>query len=163
MRLEGKKILITGGATGIGAAAAIYCASQGAQVVTADVNSDDAAVVIERIKSNGGQADFFKTDVSDEDQVRSFVAKAEKSMGAINGLVTAAGIATDSLVSIDDVTLESWERLMGINMRGSFLTVKHAVPAMRRSGGGVIIMIASGARGACGKQQCDLRCKQRRR
>lgn len=145
MRLEGKKILISGGATGIGAAAAIYCASEGAQVVIADVNTTDAEIVIDHVKANGGTATFVKTDVSDENQVKSLVAEAENAMGSINGLVTAAGIATDSLTSIDEVALESWERLMGINMRGSFLTAKHTVPAMRRSGGGVIIMIASGA------------------
>ncbi len=145
MNLIGKRIVITGGATGIGGATARYCAGEGARVTIADVNEAAAQKRVAAIRENGGEAWFVRTDVSSEAQVSSLMAEAEENMEGINALVTAAGIARDSLVSVDELLKEGWDGTIDINLTGTFLATKHAVPALRRAGGGVIVMIASGA------------------
>jgi len=145
MGLEDKRIVITGGATGMGRATALLCAGEGARVVISDVNVAGAEETIARIRSAGGDGWFVKTDVSEEGEVASLMAAAERRMGGINALVTAAGIATNSMIAVDQLRLEDWDRLIDINLKGTFLAAKHAVPAMRRAGKGVIVMIASGA------------------
>ena len=124
MQLEDKRIVVTGGATSIGKATAIACAGDGARVVVADVNAAAAEETVTEIRSGGGEGWFVRTDVSEEAEVASLMAAAEEYMGGLNALVTAAGIARDSLVPV---------------------AAKYAVPAMRRAGQGVIVMIASGA------------------
>ena len=143
--LKNKRIVITGGATGIGRATAILCARRGARVVVADINDAAADETVSRIRGNGGQGWSVSADVSQESQVVSLMEVAEKRMGGISALVTAAGVALDSLVPVDEVLQEKWDSTIGVNLTGAFLAAKHAVPAMKREGGGVIIMIASGA------------------
>ena len=145
MQLEDKRIVVTGGATGIGRATAIACAGDGAQVVVADVNGSAAEETVTEIRSGGGEGWFVRTDVSREAEVASLMAAAEEYMGGLNALVTAAGIARDSLVPVDEVLSRDWDETITVNLSGSFLAAKYAVPAMRRAGQGVIVMIASGA------------------
>ena len=145
MNLDGKKIVITGGATGIGRATAVHCASEGARVVVADVNRRDAEDCVAQIRSGGGEAWFLQADVSSESEVQSLMAEAERLLGGIDVLVTAAGIARDALVPVDELLTEGWDRTISVNLKGAFLSAKHAVPALRRAGGGVIVLIASGA------------------
>ena len=145
MDLDGKKIVITGGSTGIGRAAATQCAAEGALVTVADVNRRDGEDCAERIRGGGGRAWFVPADVSSEADVQSLMAEAEEQMGGVNALVTAAGIARDALVPVDELTAESWDQIINVNLRGSFLSAKYAVPAMRRVGSGVIVLIASRA------------------
>lgn len=145
MLLKGKKLVVTGAATGIGSATALVCAAEGAQVVVADINTADGERTVARARENGGSAWFVRADVSREAEVAALMQAAEERMGGINALVTAAGIARDSLVPIDEVQLREWERTISINLTGTFLAARHAVPAMRRAGKGVIVMIASGA------------------
>ena len=145
MRLEGKRIVVTGGASGIGRATAVRCASDGALVVVADLDSDGAGKVAEHIETSGGRAWPFGIDISDDEQVAGLMKTAQELMGGIDGLVTAAGIGTDPLTPIEEFEVEEWDRVIGINLTGTFLCAKHAVSAMKQSGGGVIVMIASGA------------------
>ncbi len=145
MNLEGKRIVVTGGATGIGRATAMHCASRAARVVVADVNEADGADCAARIGAMGGQAWFVRADVSIESEVRELMGEAERLMGGIDGLVTAAGIARDSMVPVEDVPEQVWDATIDVNLKGSFLAAKYAVPAMRSAGRGVIVMIASGA------------------
>jgi len=145
MDLQGRKLIVTGGATGIGAAAALRCASLGAHVVIADVNHVDGERVSAAINENGGKSRFVPADVSSESSVKSLVKSASDFMGGVNSLVTAAGIATDSLTPVENIDLISWQRLIDINLTGTFLAAKHTAPAIRRYGGGVMVMIASGA------------------
>ena len=145
MNLEGRRVVVTGGATGIGRATALHCAAMGARVVVADVNEPDGADCVARIASVGGESRFVRTDVSVESEVRSLMGEAARLMGGIDGLVTAAGIARDSMVPVEDVAEQVWDDTIDINLKGSFLSAKHAVPAIRSAGGGVIVMISSGA------------------
>ena len=145
MDLNNRKILITGGGSGIGHAAAVRCAGDGAKVVVADISQIDGELSVERIRAMGGEAWYVRADVSSEMDVESMAAEAESLMGGIDGLVSAAGIARDSLVPIDELLTENWDQAIDVNLRGSYLTVKHVVSAIRRAGGGVIVMIASRA------------------
>ncbi len=145
MNPESRRIVVTGGATGIGRATAMHCAGMGARVVVADVNEADGADCVAEIAAAGGEAWFVRTDVSDESEVRSLMDEAVSRMGGIDGLVTAAGIARDSMVPVEEVAEQVWDDTIDINLKGSFLAAKHAVPAIRSAGGGVIVMIASGA------------------
>lgn len=144
MDLNGKRILITGGATGIGRSTATRCAAEGARVVVADINPAEGEQRVEGIRSAGGEAWYVKVDVSTESDVAAMAADADRLMGGIDAMVSAAGIAQDSLVPIDELPTENWERTIAVNLRGSYLTAKHLVPAIRKAGGGVIVMIASG-------------------
>ncbi len=145
MDLSDRRIVITGGATGIGRATAMRCAAEGAKVVVADINPAEGEQCVECIRSAGGEAWYVRVDVSTESDVKAMVADAERLMCGIDGMVSAAGIAQDSLVPIDELPTENWERTIAVNLRGSFLSAKHVVPAIRKVGGGVIVMIASGA------------------
>jgi len=117
----------------------------GARVVVADVNVSDGADCVAQIETAGGEAWFVPTDVSVESDVRGLMDEAVRLMGGIDGLVTAAGIARDSMVPVEDVAEQVWDDTIDINLKGSFLAAKHAVPAMRSAGGGVMVMISSGA------------------
>lgn len=145
MNLEGRRIVVTGGATGIGRATAMHCAAMGARVVVADVNDADGADCAAEIAAAGGQAWFMRTDVSVESEVQRLMEEAARHMGGIDGLVTAAGIARDSMVPVEDVAEQVWDDTIDINLKGSFLAAKYAVPAIRSAGGGVVVMISSGA------------------
>ena len=145
MNLEGRRVVITGGATGIGRATAMHCAGAGARVVVADVNEADGNDCVAEIAAAGGEAWFVRTDVSVESEVRALMAEAARLMSGIDSLVTAAGIARDSMVRVEDVAEQVWDDTIDINLKGSFLAAKHAVPAIRSAGRGVIVMIASGA------------------
>ena len=89
MDLDGKRVVITGGATGIGRATAMYCAGKGARVVVADVSRRDAEDCVAQIRSAGGEGWFLHADVSSEPEVESMMAEAERLMGGIDALVTA--------------------------------------------------------------------------
>ena len=145
MRLDGKRIVITGGATGIGRATALRCVAEGARVVVVDVNDVDGRSCEEQIRDSGGQGWFVRADVTDASQVASAIDTAAARMGGVNGLVSAAGVLRESLVPIDEVPLDEWDLTVSVNLRGAFLASRCAVPAMRSAGGGVIVLIASTA------------------
>lgn len=145
MDLDGKKILITGGSTGIGRATALQCAAGGALVTVADVNQRDGEDCVRLIRENGGHAWFVSGDVSSESDVRFLVTDAEGKMEGVNVLVTAAGIARDAQILVDELTTENWDQVINVNLKGSFLSAKYVVPAMRRMQGGVIVLVASRA------------------
>ena len=143
--LTDKRVVITGGATGIGKATAIYFASLGATIVLGDNNTDGGNKTVEYIRELGGTASFFPLNVAEETSVRTFTLSAENILGGIDILVASAGIFRESLTPVEDVDEISWDLVTDVNLKGSFLTVKHVIPSMRRNKGGVIILIASGA------------------
>ena len=145
MRLQNKVALVTGGATGIGAATAMMYAQEGAQVIIADLNETDGIATVQSIEAAGGTAQFVRTDVSQEAAVAAAIEAIKKNFGQLDVLVTCAGILLGAAVRIDQFDVEAWDAVIRVNLRGTFLCTKYAVPLMEQSGGGVIVLIASGA------------------
>lgn len=140
MGFNGKVAIVTGGASGIGLATVELMAAQQAKVLIADY-SRNGAEVAGALKEKGYSVEFFHVDVSNEEQVAAMVAKAVDLWGRLDILVANAGIG--SAGKADEVTGQSWNQVIGVNLTGVFYCGKHAVPAMRKSGGGVIINTAS--------------------
>jgi cyclopentanol dehydrogenase len=141
-KLDGKVALISGGARGQGAAEAKIFAAEGAKVVFGDVRDSDGKAVEAEIKAAGGEATYMSLDVTNEDQWRAAVAHATGTYGGLHILVNNAGIVINK-VPIEERTVEEWDRVQAVNLKGVFLGTKHAIPAMRSAGGGSIINIAS--------------------
>src|SRR5690349_258971 len=133
--LQGKSIIVTGGASGIGRATAILFAREGAKVTIADVDEDGSRETLGLIEAEGGEAQFIRTDVSREDEVRSMVDLAEATYGALHGAANVAAIAHAAKVTAE-LSLEDWNRVIAVDLTGAFLCVKHQARAMLRAGGG---------------------------
>ena len=142
-RLQGKVAIVTGAASGIGPAYAQGLAAEGAKVMVADVEPGDATV--RAIKEAGGEALSRICDVSDETQVTALIRDTEKAFGGVHILVNNAAVfARYVAVPLDQISAADWERAFAVNVRGSYLCVKAALPVMRRQGYGKVINIASG-------------------
>ncbi len=147
-RLPGKVALVTGGASGIGAATAAAFAEHGASVVVTDVNDNLGRSVAEAITAKGGEAVYLGLDTTDEAQWIAAVAAALAKYGRLDVLANIAGIAdrqpdNTGAIKIEDATVEAWERVFAVNATGVFLGVKHVIGPMRAAGGGSIINISS--------------------
>jgi cyclopentanol dehydrogenase len=141
-KLDGKVALISGGARGMGAAEAQAFAQEGARVVFGDVRDDEGRKVEAAVRAAGGDVIYVHLDVADETDWRQAVRLAEDRHGKLDVLVNNAGIVIPR-VPIEERTVEEWDRVMAVNARGVFLGTKHAIPAMRRAGGGSIVNISS--------------------
>ena len=139
MRLEGKVALISGGARGMGAEEALLFAREGAKVVIGDVLEAEGRDIAAQIP--GGQAIFVRLDVTKEGDWQRAVSMAEEVYKRLDILVNNAGVSATG--TIEDTTVEEWDRVMSVNAKGVFLGTKYAIPAMQRSGGGSIINISS--------------------
>jgi NAD(P)-dependent dehydrogenase (short-subunit alcohol dehydrogenase family) len=148
-QVQGKVALVTGGASGIGAAVAELLAREGASVAVTDIDDFKGPELVAGINKAGHAAMFLHQDVTSEARWVEVVAEVEKCFGRLDTLVSNAGIGI-AVPSITDMSLEDWRRQTAINLDGVFLSVKHCLPAMRRTGGGSIIMMSSlaGLRGA---------------
>jgi NAD(P)-dependent dehydrogenase (short-subunit alcohol dehydrogenase family) len=138
MRLAGKVALVTGGASGMGKSEATIFAREGARVLVADVLEAEGKEVAKAI---GDAARFVKLDVTNEGEWQTAVAAAEREFGKLDILVNNAGIS--GTYQADLTNTEAWDRVMGINAKGVFFGMKHAVPALKRAGGGAIVNISS--------------------
>jgi NAD(P)-dependent dehydrogenase (short-subunit alcohol dehydrogenase family) len=142
-RLDGKVALISGGARGQGATEAQFFAREGARVVLGDILDEAGRDVEAVIRGGGGEATYVHLDVTSEAHWRAAVDTAVQRYGQLHVLVNNAGILLRK--TIEEMTIEEWDRIMAINLKGVFLGTKHAIPAMRRAGGGSIINISSTA------------------
>jgi NAD(P)-dependent dehydrogenase (short-subunit alcohol dehydrogenase family) len=141
LRLEKKVALVTGGGTGIGRACALAFAREGAQVAVAGRREQPLAGVVREIERAGGQAAAVPFDVTNAASVTRAIASTVERFGALHILVNNAG---DLLVADVEGTSESeWDHIMAVNLKGTFLVSKAALPELRRAGGGAIINIAS--------------------
>ena len=140
-RLDGKVVLISGGARGQGALEAELFVAEGAQVVFGDVLDEEGQAVERRIAESGGEAVYVHLDVTSDADWEDAVHTAEGRFGRLDVLVNNAGIANDE--RIEDTSEELWDRIMQVNVKGVFLGTRKALPALRRAGGGSIINVSS--------------------
>ena len=141
MRLEGKVTLISGGSQGMGAYEAELFVQEGAKVVVGDVREDEGRALAEKISEGGGDAVFVRLDVTSETDWAAAVQEAVTRYGKLDVLVNNAGVSARG--SIEETSVEDWDRVMDINAKGVFLGTRTAIPEMRKAGGGSIINISS--------------------
>ena len=142
MRMKNKVALVTGAASGMGAATARLFAREGAKaVVIADVLDKEGAAVVADIQKAGGTATYLHLDVTDEAQWKAAIDKVVATHGGLNVLVNNAGISGSAETDLYDTA--AWNRLMGINATGVFLGMKYGIAAMRKGGGGSVINLSS--------------------
>lgn len=138
----GRVALVTGGASGIGAAVAELLARRGAEVVVADIDEKGAADVVARIRSSGGAAYPVRLDVSDPDAVQGALAAIGQRHGGLDLAVNNAGI-TGALAPTGDFDLDTWHRVMNINLNGMFYCLRYELPEMSRRPKGAIVNLTS--------------------
>jgi cyclopentanol dehydrogenase len=148
MRLEGKVALISGGARGMGAAEARLLAREGAKVVIGDLLEEEGKQVEAEINEAGGEALFITLDVTREEDWKQAIEATVRRFGTLHVLVNNAGIGGERApdggpIPLDGLTAEQWDRVQDVNSKGVFLGTKHAIPEMRKAGGGSIINISS--------------------
>ncbi|HSS09528.1 MAG TPA: SDR family oxidoreductase [Acidimicrobiales bacterium] len=144
-RFEGQAAIVTGGAGGVGRATARRLTAQGCAVVVADIATDAAREVADELKREGGKAIAVTTNVAEEEAVRALVASALDEFGRLDVLHNNAadlGLGGDDL-DLTELEVAVWDRRMAVNVRSMMLGCKYAVPAMRATGRGVIINMAS--------------------
>jgi NAD(P)-dependent dehydrogenase (short-subunit alcohol dehydrogenase family) len=144
MRLSGKVSIVTGAAVGLGAAVASRFAREGSSVVAADVDEPAGAPLVDQLRRDGCEAAFVHADISSEDSVSALISATLTHYGRIDVLYNNAAILLAGLdLPAHEITMETWDRIMAVNLRGPFLCAKHAIPAMLRQGAGSIINTAS--------------------
>ncbi len=137
-RLEGKRAIVTGAANGIGRAIALRLASEGARVAIADVNEEDAQGVAAEID---GETLVHKTDVTRDGDVEALVGRTVSEWGGLDVMVNNAGVGVAGTAVT--TTEDEYERVMDVCVRGTFLGMKHAIPAIKDAGGGSVINMSS--------------------
>lgn len=141
-RVAGKVAVVTGGAVGIGEAAALLLAREGAKVAVTDIQDQEGRRVAERIEAEGGTAGYWNLDVGDEAQVEKVMDEVVEAFGEITVLVNNAGISGANKPT-HEITEEEWDKVQRVNVKGAFFCTKHVIPSMKRAGGGSLIHLSS--------------------
>jgi NAD(P)-dependent dehydrogenase (short-subunit alcohol dehydrogenase family) len=141
--LLGRVALVTGAGSGLGAATACALAQHGARVACLDLDEARARQTAAAIEGSGQTARGMRCDVSNPRDVQAAVSAIARSCDAVDIAVNCAGV--DYVLSVDELTIEQWDRVLGVNLRGPFLVAKSVLPAMRERGGGDIVNVASTA------------------
>jgi NAD(P)-dependent dehydrogenase (short-subunit alcohol dehydrogenase family) len=148
--VEGKVVLVTGGASGIGRATALTFAREGAKLIIADMNEEGGHQTVHMITENGGEAIFVRTDVSQAVEVQALISKAVETYGRLdcahnNAGISGFGIAGDAYTLTAEYPEERWHQVIAVNLTGVWLCMKYELQQMRTQGGGAIVNTASGA------------------
>jgi NAD(P)-dependent dehydrogenase (short-subunit alcohol dehydrogenase family) len=144
-RLDGKVALVTGAATGIGKASALMLAREGAKVAVADIDVAGGEAVVRAIAAVGGEAIFVRTDVTSADSVEAAVQASVRAFGGLTTLHNNAGGSSVNDNTVVDAAIEEFWRAINLDLFGTFLCSRFAIPEMRKAGGGSIINMAAGA------------------
>ena len=139
-RIDGKVALVTGAGAGIGRAVAFRLAEEGARVAVTGRNAENCQPVVAEILDGQGEAIFLPLDVTQEADWQGALKSLDEAFGRLDILVNNAGITMSG--RIEDTKLEQWRRIMAVNVDGVFLGSKHAIPLMRRGGGGAIVNLS---------------------
>jgi NAD(P)-dependent dehydrogenase (short-subunit alcohol dehydrogenase family) len=143
-RMTGRRVVITGGATGIGAAAARRFAEEGAAVGILDLNVEDGQRVVSEIVDGGGRARFVACSVAEPEQVAMAVEEVAGALGGIDGVFANAGIGTIAVGgTVESIDPEKWDLAFAINARGVYTLCRAALPHLRAAGGGSVLMTSS--------------------
>lgn len=140
-RFTDRSIVVTGGASGIGQAAAIAFAGEGGRVTIADLDEARGGAVVDEIRAAGGTAQFVRTDATDEDQVAALIAQAGAAHGPVRHAFNNVGLSRHG--SIETMTRMDWDWTLGISLTSTWLAMKYEVPVMLANGGGTIVNTAS--------------------
>jgi NAD(P)-dependent dehydrogenase (short-subunit alcohol dehydrogenase family) len=141
--VEGKIVLVTGGGSGIGRAAAFTFSREGAKVVVSDVNVQGGEETVSKIKESGGDAIFVHADVSKSSGAEELVRRTIEAYARVDCAYNNAGILGPSGVKIADYPEDAWDRVIDVNLKGVWLCMKHEIPRMLEQGGGAIVNTAS--------------------
>jgi NAD(P)-dependent dehydrogenase (short-subunit alcohol dehydrogenase family) len=141
-RLKGKVCLVTGGALGIGRACVERMSEEGADVAIFDVLDGPAEALVEALIGRGAKARYWHVDVADETAVASAINDAAAHFGGLHAVVNNAGISGSTKLT-HEVTEADWDRVMAVNVKGVFFCTKHAIPHLRKAGGGSIVNLSS--------------------
>lgn len=142
---EGRRVILSGGASGIGRATGQLLAERGGRVVVLDVDRGAGADLERAASAAGHDLAFVGADVSDADEVASSVERALAQLGGVDVLVSAAGIMRGQLLDVADFDEATWDRVVDVNLKGAFLVAQRVAPAMIEQGHGVIILVGSKA------------------
>lgn len=142
MRLAGKVAIVTGGGGGIGRATALAFAAEGAKVVVVDIDATAAKASADQITAAGGTALAAPADVSSEADIKAVVAACVEAFGTVDVVFNNAGIIRRT--TVEDITVEEWDRVFAVNVRSIYLMCREVVPIMAAAGGGSIINTGSG-------------------
>jgi NAD(P)-dependent dehydrogenase (short-subunit alcohol dehydrogenase family) len=145
MDFSGKVALVTGGSSGIGEATALRFAQAGAQVVITGTRAEAGEAKAAALRAAGHDVQFVAGDVSQEADVKAWVDAALDHYGRLDFAVNSAGVYQYEAGTIVDIASDYWDRLIAINLRGIYLSMKYEIAAMLRSGGGSVVNVASGA------------------
>jgi len=140
--LEGKSVIVTGAAGGIGSIACLTLAEEGAKVVAVDWDEAGGEAVVKTVRDAGHEAVFVKTDITDEDQVKAMVERAVQAFGRLDCALNNAGAAFN-FGSMLDVERSDFQRSLDLNVLGTWMCMKHEIPRMLDGGGGTIVNMAS--------------------
>ena len=141
-RVEGKVVVVTGGALGIGRETCLLLAKEGAKVAITDILDKEGQKLADEITKSGGIAKFWHLDVTNEKEVEKVYAEVFKEFGRLDATVNNAGIAGVDKPT-HELTEDEWDATMNVNVKGVFFCTKHAIPYMRKSGGGSIVNLSS--------------------
>ncbi len=150
-RFIGKVAFVTGAASGIGKAAAVAFATEGARVAVADLTEDALRQTADAIRDAGGKVLVLACDVSRPEQVEAAVARTVEVFGRLDVAFNNAGVENKA-TPVAEIEVAEWDRILGVNLRGTFTCMKHEIAQMLRQGGGVVVNTSSGAgvRGVAG-------------
>ena len=144
MRLQDKVAIITGAGLGMGREGALVFAREGAKIIVFDISEEAGKETVALVEKEGGQAIFVQGDVSDEADVKRAIDAGVAKFGKLDILYANAGVLwKDRDKSVVDTTVENWDRVQAINLRGPFLLTKHGIPHLKKAGGGSIILVGS--------------------